>query len=174
MPITSCLRRANKLSLTKILAGSEHNTTISALGKEKDVAPGSPTVRFASVDEEIKPEPSLHAATNEISGGDEATLKELSKSLQGTQLQGRRMSHFAFEPVSLPASRVCLSSQSKVQDRMSKYPEVPKGHWQVLMGHAQMGHHVAIAKWNRPGFSLGCRLYSTMCIGELLKSTPTH
>lgn len=46
---------------------------------------------------------------DQISGNEEQQLNELSKTLQGTQLQERRMSQFAFEPVSLPASRVRLS-----------------------------------------------------------------
>ena len=65
---------------------------------------GSPSVRFASVNQEIEPE-SLDTIPD-ISGQDKEKLKELSQSLHGTQLQERRMSHFAFEPVSLPASRV--------------------------------------------------------------------
>ncbi|KUJ16367.1 uncharacterized protein LY89DRAFT_81057 [Mollisia scopiformis] len=79
----------------------------------KDVSAGSPTVRFASATEEIEPK-SVEALDAEppqnIFGQDEERLKELSKSLHGTHLQERRMSHFAFEPVSLPASRVCLLS----------------------------------------------------------------
>lgn len=106
------LQSYNKQLLTKILAGSEHITTTSGLGKENEAVEGSPTVRFASVNEEIEPEKSLESSSNRLPGNDEATLKELSKSLQGTQLQGRRMSHFAFEPVSLPASRVCLHLSS--------------------------------------------------------------
>lgn len=71
---------------------------------------GSPQVRFASTNEEIEPSSNpleLEPSTNERSAADETTIKELSQNLQNTQLQGRRMSHFAFEPVSLPASRVC-------------------------------------------------------------------
>jgi hypothetical protein len=73
---------------------------------------GSPTVRFASVNEEIPPESShaLDAVTppQALAGNDQEKLKELSQTLRGTHLQERRMSHFAFEPVSLPTSRVCL------------------------------------------------------------------
>ncbi len=75
-------------------------------------AEGSPTVRFASVNEEIPPESShpLDAVPppQAVAGNDQEKLKELSYTLHGTHLQERRMSHFAFEPVSLPASRVCL------------------------------------------------------------------
>jgi len=64
-------------------------------------------VRFASVNEEIEPA-NLDAVSSSqaVSGNDVEKLKEISKSLHGTHLQERRMSHFAFEPVSLPASRV--------------------------------------------------------------------
>lgn len=85
---------------------SEHITTTFGVRKENDAAGGSPTVRFASTDEEIKPEKGLESISNQRPSDDKARLVELSHSLQGTQLQGRRMSHFAFEPVSLPASRV--------------------------------------------------------------------
>lgn len=79
----------------------------------KNVSAGSPTVRFASATEEIEPtglEALDTAPPQTITGQDEERLKELSKSLHGSHLQERRMSHFAFEPVSLPASRVCLLS----------------------------------------------------------------
>jgi hypothetical protein len=86
----------------------EQNTTSSL--DPKKAAEASPTVRFASVNEEIEPANigSLNAppSLQGISGNDVEKLKEISKSLQGTHLQERRMSHFAFEPVSLPTSRV--------------------------------------------------------------------
>ena len=76
----------------------------------RPIAPnGSPQVRFASTNEEIEPLSNPLAsdpASNQQFGADETQLKELSQNLQNTQLQGRRMSQFAFEPVSLPASRV--------------------------------------------------------------------
>ena len=98
-----------------------HNQVLTkSTGSERDVkstprdtsTEGSPQVRFASTNEEIEPTsierldsiPSL----NKRSDTDEARLKELSQSLQSAHLQGRRMSQFAFEPVSLPASRVCV------------------------------------------------------------------
>lgn len=94
-----------------IIAASDHITSSSL--DPKAASAGSPTVRFASATEEIEPK-SLEALDTEssqnTSGQDVEKLKELSKSLQGTHLQERRMSHFAFEPVSLPASRVCLLS----------------------------------------------------------------
>jgi hypothetical protein len=84
---------------------------VAASGDGKSAAGGSPSVRFASVDEEIAPDETLQGldtvspSHNTPADGD-AQLKQLSDTLHGTHLQERRMSHFAFEPVSLPASRV--------------------------------------------------------------------
>ncbi|OBT68691.1 HAL protein kinase [Pseudogymnoascus sp. 23342-1-I1] len=74
--------------------------------------PGSPAVRFASSSQEIEPvqldETNTTSGTGETDGfgGPGTQLRDLSDSLSGTHLQSRRMSHFNFEPVSLPASRV--------------------------------------------------------------------
>ncbi|KFY63541.1 hypothetical protein V496_03849 [Pseudogymnoascus sp. VKM F-4515 (FW-2607)] len=74
--------------------------------------PGSPAVRFASSSQEIEPvqldETNTTSASGETDrfGGPGPQLRDLSDSLSGTHLQSRRMSHFNFEPVSLPASRV--------------------------------------------------------------------
>lgn len=110
-----------------IFADSDQITTTHKIGKENEPSGGSPTVRFASVNEEIEPDKGLETLSNQTQiSSDEATLKELSKTLGGTQLQGRRMSCFAFEPVSLPASRVrlhpCYPSTSQ-----HGCPNVPKG-----------------------------------------------
>ena len=77
-----------------------------------------PAVRFASVNQEIEPAYSLQAdSTKSIEGARanesmtaeaQAELRNLSKTLQEAHLQHRRMSNFAFEPVSLPVSRVSL------------------------------------------------------------------
>src|SRR5271154_4885339 len=50
------------------------------------------------------------SSPHQISEREEEKLREFSNTLHGTYLQGRRMSHFAFEPVSLPPSRVRLPS----------------------------------------------------------------
>lgn len=84
----------------------------------------APTVRFNSTVEEFNaPEAtsteSASPADNRAENGKaleesaEITseeLRALSKSLRGAAcpLQERRMNHFAYEPFSLPASRVCL------------------------------------------------------------------
>jgi hypothetical protein len=91
---------------------------MAASGPDAKKAAGaaSPAVRFASVNEEIAPAETLQsldslstpAAGDADAAGGAQQLKQLSESLQGTHLQERRMSHFAFEPVSLPVSRVRL------------------------------------------------------------------
>lgn len=73
-----------------------------------------PAVRFKSTVQEIDPQHPLSESS--APGGDHASefvvtpedIRSLSKSLQGHRLQERRMTNFAFEPYSLPASRVCL------------------------------------------------------------------
>lgn len=58
------------------------------------------TQDISQIDERLSPEA-------------EAEIRSLSKTLQDTHLQHRRLSNFAFEPVSLPASRV--SNQESLQ-----------------------------------------------------------
>lgn len=72
-------------------------------------------VRFASQQQEIEPVYSVQSASpgpfqnpdfsQEWSAEAREEIKNLSKNLQKSPLQQRRMSHFAFEPVSLPVSR---------------------------------------------------------------------
>ena len=72
-------------------------------------------VRFASQRQEIEPVHSLQSASpfpsqnpefgQEVSTEAWEEIKKLSNNLQKSPLQQRRMSHFAFEPVSLPVSR---------------------------------------------------------------------
>ena len=81
-------------------------------------APQPQTVRFSSVNQEIEPVQSTASSAalpSERSNSDAELSSQahdervtLSQSLQGSQLQQRRMSNFGFEPVSLPASRVSL------------------------------------------------------------------
>ena len=73
-------------------------------------------VRFSSKNQEIEPEQSLHTIatmTSDNSKLEDALSPEaqeeiriLSRTLQESHLQHGRMSNFAFEPVSLPVSRV--------------------------------------------------------------------
>ena len=73
-------------------------------------------VRFSSVNEEISPETSLQPvetltsssekAKEELSPEAQEEIRNLSMALQKSRCQARRMEHFSFEPVSLPASRV--------------------------------------------------------------------
>lgn len=85
--------------------------------KTSSTEPSQPqAVRFASVNQEIEPEHSIQSlstlASNisisnpEFSPEAQEEIRNLSRSLQSSPLQQRRVNHFAFEPVSLPASRV--------------------------------------------------------------------
>ncbi|KAB8297859.1 hypothetical protein EYC80_001655 [Monilinia laxa] len=72
---------------------------------------GSPQVRFAAVNEQIAPNDGFNglsgdSAAQDTSNKEQADIDQLSKTLHGTHLQERRMSQFAFEPVSLPVSRI--------------------------------------------------------------------
>jgi hypothetical protein len=79
-------------------------------------------VRFSSVTQEISPEESSNPVASLSSSltpekpippnmfltpQAQNELRNLSQSFQNSRLQQRRMSNFAFEPVSLPTSRVC-------------------------------------------------------------------
>ncbi|KAL9947275.1 serine/threonine protein kinase [Verticillium nonalfalfae] len=83
--------------------------------KDIDSTPdkANPGVHFAPTVEEIAPAAPTstisnpaHENTDAISEVMSDQLKELTTSLQATNLQGRRLSRFAFDPYSLPASRV--------------------------------------------------------------------
>ena len=95
------------------------NNTDKAEASGSTVAPVTDTpaqsVRFSSRNQEIEPPSSLAAITTlskqssdteELSIEAQQELHNLSETLKHTRLQHRRMSNFAFEPVSLPASRV--------------------------------------------------------------------
>ncbi|KAM0642020.1 hypothetical protein ACHAQF_004086 [Verticillium nonalfalfae] len=82
--------------------------------KDIDSTPdkANPGVHFAPTVEEIAPAAPTstisnpaHENTDAISEVMSDQLKELTTSLQATNLQGRRLSRFAFDPYSLPASR---------------------------------------------------------------------
>lgn len=74
------------------------------------------TVRFASVDLEIEPAQIIQSITTlssrdglvnpEFSSQAQEEIRALSKNLQNSHLQQRRLNRFGFEPVSLPTSRV--------------------------------------------------------------------
>ena len=79
-------------------------------------------VRFTSENETIAPESSLEQVDSLPSppkrvGRDDLTeeaqeeIKNLSITLQKSRLQTKRMEHFAYEPISLPPSRVSHSTQ---------------------------------------------------------------
>ena len=76
-------------------------------------------VRFSDVNEEIEPTAALpHVASPPIDNDHtldqldpqaERELRDLSKSIQNSRCQAKRMEKFSFEPVSLPASRVGIT-----------------------------------------------------------------
>ena len=78
-------------------------------------------VRFASVNQEIEPAHSLQSTTDEsqnaapkppLTPGAEQEIRNLALRLHGSHMQQRRMSNFAFEPVSLPVSRAPSNESS--------------------------------------------------------------
>lgn len=97
----------------------------SASSGSKTAAGQPHAVRFASVNQEIEPDPTLQSQFSPISEQGEGTqtigenlepkakdeLRSLAIGLQKSQLQESRLRHFAFEPVSLPPSRVCIDQR---------------------------------------------------------------
>ncbi|KAL8832053.1 MAG: hypothetical protein Q9191_000507 [Dirinaria sp. TL-2023a] len=89
------------------------------------VPPSQPAVRFASKDQEIEPSHSLQTSATmaseksqkdtEISPEAQEEIRSISRGLHNSQLQQRRLSNFAFEPVSLPVSRVPTNESSQPQ-----------------------------------------------------------
>ncbi|KKA21478.1 Protein kinase [Rasamsonia emersonii CBS 393.64] len=98
----------------------------SANSDSKPAAGHPHAVRFASVNEEIDPDPRMQLQFSPDSGQEEEArpisndlepsakdeLRSLAVSLQKSQLQESRLRHFAFEPVSLPPSRVTSKEPS--------------------------------------------------------------
>jgi hypothetical protein len=79
-------------------------------------------VRFTSENETIAPESSLEqiealtsppkrVSRNDLTEEAQEELKNLSITLQKSRLQTKRMEHFAYDPVSLPPSRVSHPTQ---------------------------------------------------------------
>jgi hypothetical protein len=73
-----------------------------------------PNVRFASEDEETDPlDESKHDQQKGVIPDEEfgpeahEQIRNLAMSLQKSRLQENRMANFAYEPVSMPPSRVC-------------------------------------------------------------------
>jgi hypothetical protein len=79
--------------------------------------PEDKTVRFSSVKQEISPEQSFQSQTtvpgreprDDIPEEAQEELRNLAMTLQKSRLQSKRMGDFAFDPVSLPVSRVSFS-----------------------------------------------------------------
>ena len=91
-------------------------------------------MRFASVNQEIEPSHSLHSESQasdastlqqQISPKAEEEIRNLALSLHKSHIQQQRMRSFAFEPVSLPVSRV-QSNESSPQ-HASRQPSKSEG-----------------------------------------------
>ncbi|KAL8974237.1 MAG: hypothetical protein Q9197_001528 [Variospora fuerteventurae] len=112
----------------KAAGGSVEGSTGQGDISKAPVAAGT-TVRFASpsANQEIEPVERLESATTQESSQPrpqtrltpeaQAELRSISLGLHGSQLQQRRMSNFAFEPVSLPVSRAPSSEPSPHSSR---------------------------------------------------------
>lgn len=104
----------------------QQSSSTHGLSEQSNLEAGQPhAVRFASVNQEIEPDQSLQSlqslqspasdedqlngpiATNRDANNTKDDIRSLALNLQDTRLQESRLRHFAFEPVSLPASRVC-------------------------------------------------------------------
>jgi hypothetical protein len=135
LPVRDGRQASNKMKCTRAYVFSDNqgvqlpkdlnHPAVPQGGEANEQAQGQ-TVRFSSQLQEIEPEHSLHPVetltqgtqrTEALSVEAQQELRELSKSIQQkSQLQTERMRNFAFEPVSLPASRVCLPTR--------RYPSV--------------------------------------------------
>lgn len=103
------------LYFANIFAADQSSATQPTSRAEQPAADSTQTVRFASVNQEIEPSNSLQSTTQasetpaehqQISTKAEKEIRNLALSLHKSRIQQKRMSSFAFEPVSLPASRV--------------------------------------------------------------------
>lgn len=85
-------------------------------------------VRFAAQDEQIEPITSLTDSGDkrpeDLSPEAHEQIRNLAMTLQKSRLQENRMSNFAYEPVSMPASRVSrmMSSMFEFTDSL-RYPQ---------------------------------------------------
>ncbi len=120
----NCPRHKLKLHQVHLPSRLPSYTLLSCIVDDKLLPPPAasrepsalPAVRFASRNLEIEPSQSLQASTtlatddsipnSEISSEAREEIRSISRGLHNSQLQQRRMSNFAFEPVSLPVSRV--------------------------------------------------------------------
>jgi hypothetical protein len=104
-----------------LLTGNKNEETAVKPNAASDSEPHQQAVRFNSVTEQISPDSKFDqtSSVSSIPAGEEQgwnpkaqeEIRQFSSNVhQSTPLQQRRMSHFAFEPVSLPVSRVSSPS----------------------------------------------------------------
>ena len=110
-PLANGFRRLDTVDI-KV---EEAEPSLKSNGPPVDDDGRNTAVRFSSKLHEIEPSHSLQSTdtgtTERMRGEDlspeaQSQLHDLTTSLQNSRLQQRRLSNFAFEPVSLPASRV--------------------------------------------------------------------
>ncbi|EEP80394.1 conserved hypothetical protein [Uncinocarpus reesii 1704] len=96
---------------------------------------GQQTVRFASKKEEIEPSGGLHTSAMSIdkSQAPETDMEDLSMKLQKSRLQETRMRNFAFEPVSLPPTRLPSRDSNTHSNRGGPSPP-PSGPHSPILG----------------------------------------
>jgi hypothetical protein len=103
----------------------------------------------------------------QISGNEEQQLNELSNALQGTQLQERRMSQFAFEPVSLPASRVRLSLFPSILSKSRKIEKEATEQLAECNVDGNILSSMANYLFFSPSISAGMGFYPASCMGGI-------
>ncbi|CAL8578482.1 Nitrogen permease reactivator protein [Xanthoria parietina] len=126
MALNSSPGNATQGASSKDLESQEPPSSSLAAGALETPQPEQ-AVRFASVNQEIEPAQTLLSSTtqdsaqsrpqNPLSPEAQAELRSISLGLHSSQLQQRRMSNFAFEPVSLPVSRAPSNEASPFTSR---------------------------------------------------------
>ena len=110
-----CVNRTGWLESPPTQQSDRPSTTPKPSDDQSELGTGQLAVRFASVNQEIEPEriqqseispPIVEESQLSPSPKAQEELRSLALSLQRSQLQESRFQHFAFEPVSLPPSRV--------------------------------------------------------------------
>lgn len=125
-----CSTRQSPFLTQSLFLGSDQSKIIPPASDETEKPDETLAVRFASVNQEIQPAMvnslDAEAPASNITGNEDQILKEAAEKLHKPILQERRMSCFAFEPVSLPASRVRLPFHSVLRDS----PPTKSDDWQ--------------------------------------------
>lgn len=113
MHINEIDKRARLADVEDSDAKQEQNEP-SKTNKQENAQSSQGAVRFAAEDEEIDPldgsrriSEAGESKKEELSPEAHEQIRSLAMSLQKSRLQENRMANFAYEPVSMPPSRVC-------------------------------------------------------------------